>query len=90
MSQISVTDVAQAISVAGKSAIQNLSSVPIVFAREATVTASGSTGGFRLDPGATYDFDKARVEYNSAYIGIPPLYVVCATGQTATLAYGAI
>ena len=86
MPQVIVTSTPQqVILTAGTDTIQNLDAAnPVYFLlNDPAVTATvGLHGGFRLDPnGIPWDFPPTQS-------GSGPLWVVCANGQTAILAYG--
>lgn len=85
MPQITVTSTpAQVVLTTGMDSIQNLDAAnAIYFSTDPQVSATvGAHGGFRLDPnGIPWDFPGTQY-------GTAPLYVVCAAGQTAVLAYG--
>jgi hypothetical protein len=84
MAQITVTSTPQVIVLSsGTDTIQNLdATVPIYFSTDPQVSASGARGGFRLDPAIPWDFPTDRTT------GVGLVYVVCAGGQSAVLAYG--
>lgn len=87
MPQTTVTDTATRIYIgSGTATIQNLdATVPIYWAKDPNVAATGRNGGLCLLPGGVpFDFDP----YYEGVAGVGDIYAICPAGRTAVLAHG--